>query len=68
MLFYIMGLRAPFSANPNDIVVDDDDDDNYNNNNNNNNNNDDDNKKEKNLYYKTAIKILFTINLLLQKI
>ena len=36
MLFYIMGLRAPFSANPNDIFVDDDDDINNNNNNNNN--------------------------------
>ena len=31
MLFYIMGLRAPFSANPNDIFVDDDDDINNNN-------------------------------------
>ena len=31
-----MGLRAPFSANPNDIFVDDDDDINNNNNNNNN--------------------------------
>ena len=39
MLFYIMGLRAPFSANPNDIFVDDDDDINNSNNNNNNNNN-----------------------------
>ena len=38
MLFYIMGLRAPFSANPNDIFVDDDDHINNNNNNNNNNN------------------------------
>ena len=37
MLFYIMGLRAPFSANPNDIFVDDDDDNNNNNNNNSNN-------------------------------
>ena len=37
MLFYIMGLRAPFSANPNDIFVHDDDDINNNNNNNNNN-------------------------------
>ena len=37
MLFYIMGLRAPFSANPNDIFVDDDDDINNNNNNNSNN-------------------------------
>ena len=36
MLFYIMGLRAPFSANPNDIFVDDDDHINNNNNNNNN--------------------------------
>ena len=36
MLFYIMGLRAPFSANPNDIFVHDDDDINNNNNNNNN--------------------------------
>ena len=36
MLFYIMGLRAPFSANPNDIFVDYDDDINNNNNNNNN--------------------------------
>ena len=34
MLFYIMGLRAPFSANPNDIFVDDDDHINNNNNNN----------------------------------
>ena len=32
-----MGLRAPFSANPNDIFVDDDDDINNNNNNNSNN-------------------------------
>ena len=39
MLFYIMGLRAPFSANPNYIFVDDDDDINNNNNNNNNSNN-----------------------------
>ena len=37
MLFYIMGLRAPFSANPNDIFVHDDDDINNNNNNNSNN-------------------------------
>ena len=37
MLFYIMGRRAPFSANPNDIFVDDDDDINNNNNNNSNN-------------------------------
>ena len=37
MLFYIMGLRAPFSANPNDIFVDDDDDINNNINNNSNN-------------------------------
>ena len=38
MLFYIMGLRAPFSANPNDLFVDGDDHINNNNNNNNNNN------------------------------
>ena len=37
MLFYIMGLRAPFSANPNDTFVDDDDGDINNNNNDNNN-------------------------------
>ena len=42
--------------------------DDNNNNNNNNNNNKLFSTVKQNLYYKTSIKILFTINLLLQKI